>query len=173
MAVLEKEQATEKARVRPGREFRFRKGGPLWKAAGAGVGQKEASGAQSGTMATLLGVDATTSEATAYVQRKHTRGPSLKDGAEMLKQASDKALAEITDEAVSNMKEKAKKGDVVCVKTLLTFSEKKKPREAPKRRRRGKTEAEMLALAPQWEGPMDDEDANLGVPFGPLWKEPK
>ena len=186
MAVLEKEQETEAEKVRPGREFRFRKGGG-WiggagaKAAGAGVGPDEAGVAQSKTLATLTGVAESTDETKVNTATTHGkgkgatkasgRGPSLKDGAEMLKQAADKALVEITDEAVSNMKEKAKKGDVDYVKTLLSFSERKKPRETAQKRRRGKSLAEQLRDERQWEGPMEDE--SLGVPFGPFWKEPE
>jgi hypothetical protein len=64
--------------------------------------------------------------------KRYTRRSS-KDGAEMLKQASDQALVEITGDVVSKLKEEAKKGDVVCMKTLMSWSEKKKPKEKPKR----------------------------------------
>jgi hypothetical protein len=178
MAIRQKEQETEAEKVRPGREFRFRKGGG-WiggegvRAAGAGVERNEAGVAQSKTLATLTGVAESTNEtklndATTHGKGKGAtkasgRGPSLKDGAEKLKQAADKALLEITDEAVSELKVKAKKGDVVCVKTLLSFSERKKPREKPKKRRRGKSLAEQLGNERQWEGP---DDAYLDSPFG-------
>ncbi len=183
MAIREKEQETEAEKVRPGRTYRLGKGGLVAQAAGAGVGGNEDGPGK--TLATLTGVAesmdepkanaATTNEKGKGGRKASRRGAALKDGAEMLKQASDKALAEITDEAVSNMKEKAKKGNVVYVKSLLSFSERKKPREMAKKR--GKSHNmrlfEELRDERQWEGPDDDEDANLGVPFGPLGREPE
>jgi hypothetical protein len=79
-------------------------------------------------VAGLLGV----AETTAATKRRRTRA-STKDGAEMLKQASDQALVEITGDIVKKLKDGAKEGNVVCVKTLMHFSETKKPRAKRKK----------------------------------------
>lgn len=80
-------------------------------------------------IAEVLGVAETTAAAT-----KRRARLSEKDGSEMLKQASDQALVEITDDIVTELKKGARKGNVVCVKALMEFSEKKKPR--PKRKKK-------------------------------------
>ena len=123
-------------------------------------------------MATLTGVAAITDETNAYVQRKGDgkacrRGRSLKDGGERLRKASDKALAEITDDMVSQLKGMAQGGDVVCMKTLVTFSD-RKPLEKRKKRQRGLTPAQKLGLAPQWEDgkPWGPGCLGPGAPFG-------
>jgi hypothetical protein len=152
MAEAKMEQEVEDGKVRPGREWKNRKGGPLAKAADARVGRKEV-----GNCKNVMAV------ARTKAAKKSTSRRSNKDGAEMLKLAADKALVEITDVVVSKLREAAEKGDVVCVKTLMSFSERKKPREKPKKRQRGLTLAQQLAAEPEWEGPPDwGEDEDFG-----------
>ncbi len=103
--------------------------------------------------------------------KKASKRRSIRDGAEMLKQASDQALVEITKDVVSKLKAGAKEGNVVCVKTLMSFSEKKKPR---KKVRRGMSPnmryIESLANGPQWDDgkPWGPGVLGPGAPFGPM-----
>jgi hypothetical protein len=72
----------------------------------------------------------------------------------MLKHASDQALVEITKEVVSKLKDGAKEGNVVCVKTLMSFSEKKKPLPKKKNKRLLKW-IEEVRKGSQWQDPPD------------------
>jgi hypothetical protein len=82
----------------------------------------------------------------------------------MLRQESDQALVEISQHVVSKLKAGAKEGDVVCVKALMSFSEKKKPREKPKKPNGWLKLIEELHNEPQW---VDPEPWGPGAPgFG-------
>jgi len=74
----------------------------------------------------------------------------------MLKQASDQALVEITGVVVDKLKAGAKEGKLDYVKTLLSFSEKKKPKVKLSRGLSHNLRLiEELANEPQWVGPAE------------------
>jgi hypothetical protein len=152
---LKEQKAEEEGKAGPGRAGKNGKGGNRpgglgVKAAGAGVGRK--------TVAELV-------EAAALIAatKKPRKRRSSKDGAEMLKQASDQALVEITGDIVEKLKDAAKDGDVVCVKTLMSFSERKKPRAKVKRKSNLLKWIEEVEKERQWEGPPDygDEEGEM------------
>ena len=150
MAFAEKEKKVEEqGKAGRGRAVKNGKGRLVAKSAGAGVGRK--------TVAEL--VEAASLIASATKKRKRR---SSKDGAEMLKQASDQALVEITGDIVEKLKGAAKEGDVVCVKTLMSFSEKKKPRAKRKKKSHHLSVIEQLEWGPQWVDPPDARDPHEG-----------
>ncbi len=152
MAFAEKvKKVEEQGKAGPGRAVKNGKGGLVAKAAGGGTGRK--------TVAELVDAAALIIDTQRAATKKRKRRSS-KDGAEMLKQASDQALVEITGDIVEKLKDGAKEGKVVCVKALMTFSEKKKPRA--KRKKYGPSLAEQLANERQWEGEPDYGDEEGG-----------
>ncbi len=56
-------------------------------------------------------------------------------------------------------------GNVGSAKLLIEFTGAMKADEPKKRKRRGLSLLEQLALEPQWDGP---RDTTIGAPFGPL-----
>ena len=154
---LKEQKAEEEGKAGPGRAGKNGKGGNRpgglgVKAAGAGVGRK--------TVAELV-------EAAALIAatKKPRKRRSTKDGAEMLKQASDQALVEITGVVVDKLKAGAKEGKLDYVKTLLSFSEKKKPKVKLSRGLSHNLRLiEELANEPQWVGPAEvDLDVGCGA----------
>ena len=133
-----------------------RKDAGLMKAGGSGNARKAAN------ELARAGVKVGGGSKTAAKRNKPRR--SEKDGAEMLRQESDQALVEISQHVVSKLKAGAKEGDVVCVKALMSFSEKKKPREKPKKPNGWLKLIEELHNEPQW---VDPEPWGPGAPgFG-------
>lgn len=161
---------SETGKAQSGRAVKGGKGGSGKNGSGVKV-----AGVKRKTVAELVEVAALI----AGAMRKRKRR-SNKDGAEMMKQAADQALVEITGAVVSKLSDKAKEGNVVCVKTLMLFSERKKPRA--ERKKRFVSWAEQLAKEPEWVGPPDYGDAEVvdeddddqdpgvepGAPFGPI-----
>ena len=158
--VSKKKQAEQEGAARKskaaGRVIMDRKDAGLMKAGGSGNARKAA------IELARAGVKVGGGRKTAAKRNKPRR--SEKDGAEMLRQESDKALVEISQHVVSKLKAGAKEGDVVCVKALMSFSEKKKPREKPKKPNGWLKLIEELHNEPQW---VDPEPWGPGAPgFG-------
>jgi len=136
----EEESAARKSKA-AGRVIMERKDAGLMKAVGAGKAPK--AGAK------IAG-------AKKAATKRNTPRHSEKDGAEMLKQASDQALVEITGVVVDKLKAGAKEGKLDYVKTLLSFSEKKKPKVKLSRGLSHNLRLiEELANEPQWVGPAE------------------
>ena len=158
--VSKKKQAEQEGAARKskaaGRVIMDRKDAGLMKAGGSGNARKAAN------ELARAGVKVGGGRKTAAKRNKPRR--SEKDGAEMLRQESDQALVEISQHEVSKLKAGAKEGDVVCVKALMSFSEKKKPREKPKKPNGWLKLIEELHNEPQW---VDPEPWGPGAPgFG-------
>ena len=143
-----KQNAGEEGKARPGHAMRDGKGG----SGKGGVGAKAAGAGRGRKTVTELVEAAALVAATKKASRKRA---SSKDGAEMLKQASDQALVEITGVVVEKLKNGAKERKVVCVKALMSFSEKKKPRAKRKRNSRVMKWIEEMSKERQWEGEPD------------------
>jgi ornithine carbamoyltransferase len=150
----EEESAARKSKA-AGRVIKERKDAGLMKAVGAGKERK--------AIAELAKAGAKIAGAKKAATKPNKPRHSEKDGAEMLKQASDQALVEITGDIVEKLKDAAKDGDVVCVKTLMSFSERKKPRAKVKRKSNLLKWIEEVEKERQWEGPPDygDEEGEM------------
>lgn len=81
-----------------------------------------------------------------------------KNGADSLKKAADRELVKITKKVVGQLREKALRGDLATVKTMVSYSEQVKLAEKPKGSERTLAFIEQLALEPQWEGPAEGEE---------------
>ena len=143
----EEESAARKSKA-AGRVIKERKDAGLMKAVGAGKARK--------AIAELAKAGAKIAGAKKAATKRNTPRHSEKDGAEMLKQASDQALVEITGVVVDKLKAGAKEGKLDYVKTLLSFSEKKKPKVKLSRGLSHNLRLiEELANEPQWVGPAE------------------
>jgi len=85
-----------------------------------------------------------------------------KDGAERLRQAADRRVGRNSNELADLLTEKALAGDLASAKVLVGLAERKKPRAEPVKKRRGPTDAELLAMEPPWQGDLEEDSEETG-----------
>ncbi len=85
-----------------------------------------------------------------------------KDGAERLRQEADRRVGRNSKQLADLLTEKALGGDLASAKVLVGLAERKKPRPEPVKKRRGPSEAELLAIEPEWQGELEEDSAETG-----------
>ena len=103
-------------------------------------------------------------EETGSTTRKNTRElpkrrkPRRKSGVERLRQAADKRGGKNSEELADLLTAKALKGKLSNTRFLVGLAERKEPVEKPKKKRRGLSMAQQLAMEPEWVGPAEGEE---------------
>jgi len=85
-------------------------------------------------------------------QKRADEKTSCKDGAERLHQAADKRVGRISEKLADLLSNKALAGDLASARVLFGLAERKKPIQAPVKKRRGPSLAERWAAEPEWKG---------------------
>ena len=83
------------------------------------------------------------------------------NGADLLKKAADRELAKITKKVVNQLSEKALRGDLSTVKTMVSFSEQAKLAEKPKESERTLAFIRELASEPRWVEPTEGDGGTV------------
>ena len=86
------------------------------------------------------------------VQRARRRSKSRKDGAEQMRRAADRRVGRISEKLADLLSNKALAGDLASARVLFGLAERKKPIQAPVKKRRGPSLAERWAAEPEWKG---------------------
>ncbi|MGD0522593.1 MAG: hypothetical protein ABSA48_15160 [Terracidiphilus sp.] len=110
------------------------------------------------------GLSGKTNSATNKRKRKRAsrEKTARKNGAERLRLAVDRRLGLNSETLAVLLTNKALRGDVVTTKALVEIAEGKKPRPEPKKKRRGPSLAEQLAMEPQWQDEQEEGCAETG-----------
>lgn len=95
----------------------------------------------------------------AAKRRGRASGPS--DGAERLRRAVNQRVAKNSNQLADVFTEKALHGDVASARVLLALAGSTRPATGPGKKRPPSV-ARLLALEPQWEGPMEEEGNEVG-----------
>ena len=69
-----------------------------------------------------------------------------------MRRIADKRIGQNSEKLVDLLTEKALKGDLACTKILFSLADGKKPRPPRAKKRRGPSQASLLAAEPQWQG---------------------
>jgi hypothetical protein len=80
------------------------------------------------------------------------------NGAARLKKAADQVVAENSEELANLLLQDALKGKMESARLLVALSEKT---ERPKRKRRGRSVADILAAEPEWDGEREERHGGL------------
>jgi hypothetical protein len=87
---------------------------------------------------------------------RNQRAEAGEDGFESLRAAADKQLGKHSGKIAEALGKKAADGDLNSAKFLVAVAEKKE-RKGARKKRRGLSVAERLALEPQWEEPAETD----------------
>ena len=95
-------------------------------------------------------------------ERASRRKTARKDGVERLRREADKLVWRDSKKLAGLLSAKALTGDLPSTKTLVGLAEGKKPKQERVKKRRGPSQAEQLAMEPQWrKGPAETDGGGV------------
>jgi len=87
-------------------------------------------------------------------EEKKKRGAPRSPSLVKLQKTAARAVKKQSKELVDVLMKDALKGDVSSTRMLVSLTEGEAMQEKPKRKRRGLSEAQRLAMEPEWKGPV-------------------